>query len=54
MKIRLLLALAFDPTENLVEAFDILRHHKMPEDAQGAINYFDDYWIGCLQRRKEH
>ena len=52
MKMRLLSALAFITTEDVVEAFEVLSGDNMPEEAQGIIDYFEDCWIGRPQRRK--
>ena len=65
MKMRLWSALAFVPTEDVVEAFEVLNGDNMPEDvveafevlsgdnmpeeAQGVIDYFEDCWIGRPQ-----
>ena len=49
MKMRLLSALAFVPTEDVVEAFEVLSGDNMPEEVQGMTDYFEDCWIGRPQ-----
>nr|CAI5817093.1 unnamed protein product [Callosobruchus analis] len=50
---KFLSALAFVPTTDVVEAFEILCDENMlPEDAQPILDYFEDTWIGRPQRRQ--
>nr|CAI5821208.1 unnamed protein product [Callosobruchus analis] len=53
LKMKFLSALAFVPTTDVVEAFEILCDENMlPEDAQPILDYFEDTWIGRPQRRQ--
>ena len=48
MKMRLLSALAFVPTEDVVDASEVLSGDNMPEEAQGVIDYFEDCLMDVL------
>nr|CAI5844980.1 unnamed protein product [Callosobruchus analis] len=53
LKMKFLSALAFVPTTDVVEAFEIVCDENMlPEDAQPILDYFEDTWIGRPQRRQ--
>ena len=53
LKMRLLPALAFVPTADVVNAFEIIVDENMlPEDAQPIVDYFEDTWIGRRQTRQ--
>ena len=50
LKIRMLAALAFVPVDDIVESFEHLAD-SMPDEAQPITDYFEDTYIGRLQRR---
>lgn len=50
---KLLIALALVPPENLGQAFEFLcENNLLPEEAQPVLDYFEDTWIGRLQLRR--
>lgn len=54
LNIRMLNALAFVPTEYVIEAFESLcDNNLLPLEAQGVIDYFEDTWIGRPNRRNQ-
>ncbi|KAK9717216.1 hypothetical protein QE152_g24306 [Popillia japonica] len=49
----MLSAVAFVPTESLVEVFETLCENEIfPPEAQEVVNYFEDPWIGRPHRRQ--
>lgn len=51
LKLRLLSALAFVPTADVVEAFEtICEQNVLPAEAQSVFDYYEDTWIGRPQR----
>lgn len=50
--VRMIPAVAFIPTANVIEGFeDLVEHDNFPQDAVAIANYFEDTYIGRRQRR---
>ncbi|KAK9717832.1 MULE transposase domain [Popillia japonica] len=53
LKLRMLPAVAFVPTESVVEVFETLSENEIfPPEAQEVVDYFEDTWIGRPHRRQ--
>lgn len=53
LKMRLLAAIAFVPTADVVRAFEMLCDENiLPPEAQPVMDYFEDTWIGRPHRRR--
>ncbi|KAK9738629.1 hypothetical protein QE152_g9700 [Popillia japonica] len=53
LKLRMLPAAAFVPTESVVEVFETLCENQIfPPEAQEVVDYFEDTWIGRPHRRQ--
>lgn len=51
LKIRMLCAIAFVPVSNVVSYFEhLIESTNFPEEAQPVLDYFEDNWIGRLNR----
>lgn len=52
LQAKMLPALAFVPTQDVITAFEILTENHMPAELDPLITYFEDNWIGRQQRRQ--